>query len=74
LATPLTIAANTPYVVSVSTGGNGDFVLTAYGLATALTNGHLTAPAGGARYGAIGAFPGSGAPNDYFRDVVFIPQ
>jgi hypothetical protein len=74
LSTPLTIVANTPYVVSVSTGPNGNFAMTVDGFATALTNLHLTAPAGGARYGQPGLFPDFAASNNYFRDIVFVPQ
>ena len=74
LPTPLGIAANTPYVVSVNTGTNGFYGATYGAFATPLTNGHLTAPAGAnGLYGNPGTFPtASYQSTNYFRDLVFV--
>ena len=73
LATPLSIAANTEYVVSVTNGGT--YPATVGFFATPLVNGHLRAPAGGnGLYGAPGAFPMTPYQDaNYFRDLVFVP-
>lgn len=72
LATPLTIAANTEYLVSVNTGGTW-YVATTGGLATQIANGSLRSVVGSnGRFGAPGAFPmQSWESSNYFRDVVF---
>ena len=72
LATPLAIAANTTYVVSVNTG-NAYYVATNSGLATQITNQNLRSVVGtNGRYGTSGTFPtGSWQASNYFRDVVF---
>jgi Domain of unknown function (DUF4347)/Domain of unknown function (DUF4082) len=75
LATPLSIAANTTYVVSVNT--NSRYVQTPNGIATTITNGDLSAVADGSN-GVFnltpGAFPtNSWSNSSYFRDVVFTP-
>jgi hypothetical protein len=74
LATPLAIAANTTYVVSVNTGKTY-YVDTVSGLATQVTNGHLKSVVGSnGVYGAVGAMPTSSYQNsNYFRDVIFAP-
>ena len=74
LGTPVAIAANTDYVVSVTTGPNGNFALTPDAFANGLMQGHLQAPANAAVYGVPNAFPTSTAPHNYFRDLVFVPQ
>jgi Domain of unknown function (DUF4347)/Domain of unknown function (DUF4082) len=76
LATPLSIAANTTYVVSVNT--NSRYVQTPNGIATTITNGDLSAVADGSN-GVFnltpGAFPtNSWSNSSYFRDVVFTPS
>ena len=73
LSTPVTIPANTTYVVSVNT--NGYYADTPNGFATAITNGDLTAPVGAGVYNeTISAFPTQVYQNEnYFRDVVFAP-
>jgi hypothetical protein len=73
LATPLTIAANTKYVVSVN--ANQYYVATSNGLATTLTNGDISAVADGSN-GVFNttpsAFPTQSWNNsNYFRDIVF---
>jgi hypothetical protein len=74
LGTPVAIEANTDYVVSVTTGPNGNFAITLNAFANGFVQGHLQAPANGAVYSAPGAFPASTAPHNYFRDLVFVPQ
>jgi hypothetical protein len=73
LSTPVTIPANTTYVVSVNT--NGYYADTLNGFATAITNGDLTAPVGAGVYNeTISAFPTQVYQNEnYFRDIVFAP-
>ncbi len=73
LSTPVTIPANTTYVVSVNT--NGYYTDTPNGFATAITNGDLTAPVGAGVYNeTISAFPSQVYQNEnYFRDIVFAP-
>ena len=74
LTTPLAIAANTTYVVSVNTG-NTYYVGTDKGLASKITNQDLSSVVGSnGVYGTAGAFPtGSYQTTNYFRDVVFVP-
>ena len=74
LTTPLAIAANTTYVVSVNTG-NTYYVASASGLASKVTNLDLSSVVGNdGVYGTPGAFPtGSYANTNYFRDVTFLP-
>jgi hypothetical protein len=72
LPTPLTIQANTTYVVSVNV--NSYYVATNSGLASSVVNGNLSSVADGANgvYGAPGAFPNSSFQNtNYFRDILF---
>jgi hypothetical protein len=72
LTSPLTIASNTTYVVSVNTG-NQYYVATNYGLSSKITNGSLYSVVGtNGVYGSPGAFPtNSFESSNYFRDVVF---
>uniref|UniRef100_UPI00286B7EAC Calx-beta domain-containing protein n=1 Tax=Chamaesiphon sp. OTE_8_metabat_110 TaxID=2964696 RepID=UPI00286B7EAC len=75
LATPLTIAANTTYVVSVN--ANTHYVATVDGLRTTIANGDLSAVADGSN-GVFNpnpsAFPTQSFNNaNYFRDIVFTP-
>src|SRR6185436_9980078 len=74
LATPLSIAANTNYIVSVNTG-NSFYVSTNSGLATQIANGNLLSVVGNnGLYGSTGTFPTNSWQNsNYFRDVVFVP-
>jgi hypothetical protein len=73
LSSPLTIAANTQYVVSVNTG-NGYYVATNYGMASRIANGNLQSVVGNnGVYGAVGSMPANSYQNsNYFRDVVFV--
>jgi hypothetical protein len=73
LSTPLSIQANTTYVVSVNV--NSHYAITTGGLATSLTNGDITAVADGSN-GVFNTTPG-GFPtqswnnSNYYRDIVF---
>jgi hypothetical protein len=73
LATPLTIQANTTYVVSVN--ANQYYVSTSNGIATTLTNEDISAVADGSNgvYNLDpGQFPTQSFNNtNYFRDIVF---
>jgi len=76
LPQPLTVAANTVYVVSVN--ANTAFPHSLDALSTTLTSaaGDLRTVADGANglYGSPGALPtGSYRASNYFRDVVFVP-
>jgi hypothetical protein len=73
LATPLSILANTIYVVSVNTG-NSYYVATINGFASQISNGNLKSVVGSnGVYGPVGAMPFSSSwqNSNYFRDVVF---
>jgi hypothetical protein len=74
LTTPLSILANTQYVVSVNTGNNY-YVATSGGLASSVVNGDLSTVVGNnGVYGSPGQFPtNSYNHGNYFRDVVFAP-
>jgi hypothetical protein len=75
LSTPLSIAANTEYTVSVNTG-NKYYVDTVSGMASQITNGNLMSIVGNnGVYGPVGSRPTSSWSNsNYFRDVVFAPN
>ncbi|MDD1557135.1 hypothetical protein C7U65_16115 [Bradyrhizobium sp. WBAH23] len=74
LATPLTIAAGTTYVVSVNI--NSYYVSTTQGFASGISNGGLNAPVGAGVFDySAGVFPTNVYQNaNYFRDVVFAPS
>jgi Domain of unknown function (DUF4082) len=74
LTTPISIAANTIYTVSVNI--NATYVSTVGGLSSIIVNGPLSTIADGNNgvFGFIGTTPtGSSQGQNYFRDVVFIP-
>ena len=76
LPTPITITANTTYVVSVNTA-NSYYVVTTGGLASKVTNLSLSSVVGsnGVYSTTPGSFPtGSYQTSNYFRDVVFAPS
>ena len=75
LGTPLTVTANTEYLVSVNTGKNY-YVATNSGLAAEINNNNLHSEVGSnGRYGAVAQYPTSSYQNsNYFRDVVFVPS
>jgi hypothetical protein len=72
-SSPVAITANTTYVVSYHTDV-GNYAATNSGLASAVTNGPLTALAGGGvyAYGSANAFPSSSFnSSNYWVDVVY---
>jgi Domain of unknown function (DUF4347)/Domain of unknown function (DUF4082) len=76
LTTPINIAANTTYVVSVN--ANSYFAVSGNGIATTITNGDLSAVADGSN-GVYDLTPGvfpiaASTNNNYFRDIVFSPN
>jgi hypothetical protein len=76
LPSPLAIAANTVYVVSVNSGGNAYYAATTTGLATQVINQNLSTVLGNnGVYGPPGQFPtNSYSQSNYFRDIVFSPD
>jgi len=74
LANPVTIAANTTYVVSVNTAGTF-FVYTPGALLSQVANEDLSSVVGNnGLAGAPGTFPTTnGQGNNFFRDIVFVP-
>ena len=74
LPTPLAIAANTAYVVSVNTT-NTYYVVTVGGLATQIVNQDLSTVVGNnGVLAAPGTFPTSSFENsNYFRDMIYVP-
>lgn len=73
LSVPVTIAANTQYVVTVNTGNNY-FVSQVGGLASTISRGNLST-VGAGLFGTVGSLPsGSYQNSNYFRDVVFVPN
>jgi hypothetical protein len=75
LSAPLSIAANTTYVVSVNTGSLY-YVATNGGLSSQVSNLNLHSVVGNnGLYGSSGSFPtNTFAGTNYFRDVVFAPN
>jgi hypothetical protein len=72
LATPLVIAANTTYTVSVNTAG-GYYAATIGDFAATKSSANLRTPVSGGVYGAAGAMPMQAWQNsNYFRDVIFV--
>ena len=76
LPTPLTITANTDYIVAVSNSTDRNYAATAQGFAAPITNGNLHTYVGSGAYSTTpGAMPTTVWLNsNYFRDVVFVPQ
>lgn len=72
LVTPLSISANTEYVVSVNTA-NQYYVVTNNGLASQVSSANLRSVVGNnGVYGPVGSKPASSWQNsNYFRDVVY---
>jgi hypothetical protein len=73
LPTPLSVQANTTYVVSVNVASF--FPFTEFGLATSIVNGDISSVADNNNgvFGNAFAFPSSSYHNsNYFRDVVFV--
>jgi hypothetical protein len=76
LPTPLQIAANTDYIVSVTNSSDRYYAATNHGLDAPIVNGHLHTYAGSGVYTrTLGSMPTSTwANSNYFRDVVFVPE
>jgi hypothetical protein len=75
LSSPLTIAANTTYVVSFNTAAMF-YVATNGALASQIVNGNLRSVVGNnGVYGSAGTFPTNSYQNtNYFADIVFTPD
>ncbi len=71
LSSPLSVFAGS---VTVSVNSTGHFAIMANGLDAAFSNGPLSSPIQGGRYGPSGAHPASASSNDYYRDIVFEPS
>ena len=74
-STPVQVTAGTTYVAGYFTGA-GHYAVTSQGLASAVTNGPLTALAGGGvyAYGSSITFPANTYNNsNYWVDIVFTP-
>src|SRR5262249_37759452 len=74
LTAPISILANTEYMVTVNTGRTW-YSATDEGLSNQIINGSLTTVVGiNGRFGPVGAYPVNSWKNsNYFRDVVFVP-
>ncbi|HEY9852613.1 MAG TPA: N,N-dimethylformamidase beta subunit family domain-containing protein, partial [Leptolyngbyaceae cyanobacterium] len=73
LATPLTIAANQTYVVSVN--ANSYYASSTGGFANPITNGSISTGVGAGVYNeTVAVFPNASYQNEnYYRDIVFTP-
>jgi hypothetical protein len=74
LSSPISISANTTYIVSVNVATH--YAATNGGLSSSIVNGPLSTVADGANgvFGNPGSFPSeSWESSNYFRDVVFVP-
>jgi hypothetical protein len=72
LPTPVQVKAGIRFVISVTTDPNGNYVVTPEDLRRPLDRGNLRAD--GAVIGTLGEFPRSRRPDNFFRDVVFVPD
>ncbi len=71
-ATPVTITANTTYVVSFSTGGGYFGISTNYFSRSGIVNGALSAPVNAGVYGNMNQFPTTnGQGMNFWADVVY---
>jgi hypothetical protein len=66
------VKAGIRFVISVTTDPNGNYVVTPEDLRRPLDRGNLRAD--GAVIGTLGEFPRSRRPDNFFRDVVFVPD
>jgi hypothetical protein len=67
---PVTITPGSTYVVSYKTTV-GQYAVDINGLASSITSGPLTVPAGGATYRYGGGFPSASSNHNYWIDPVF---
>jgi len=72
LPKPVPVKARTQFVISVATDPSGHYVVTPADLRQPLKRGSLRAD--GAVIGPLGKFPRSRRPDNFFRDVVFVPD
>ena len=72
LLKPVIVKAGTPFLVSVTTDPSGRFVVKPDDLRQPLTRGSLRAET--AVFGSLGQFPRTRRPDNYLRDVVFVPD
>jgi Domain of unknown function (DUF4082) len=72
LPKPVPVKAGAQFVVSVTTDPSGHYVVTPDDLGRPLDRGSLRAD--GAVFGSLGKFPRTRRPDNFFRDVVFIPD
>ncbi len=74
-ATPVSITANTTYIVSFSTGGGYFGISTNYFSRSGVTNGALSVPIDGGVYGNANQFPSTnGEGMNFWADVVYTPN
>jgi hypothetical protein len=76
LPTPLQIAANTDYIVSVTNSSDLYYAAANHGFDASIVNGHLHTYVGSGVYTrTLGSMPTSTwANSNYFRDVIFVPE
>ena len=76
LPAPVDIAANTPYIVAISTSSNGSYAVQRHGFDTTIVNGHLHTYVGSGLWTEkLGTMPlGNWQNSNYFRDIVFVPK
>ncbi len=76
LPTPLSISANTDYIVAISNGPDRYYAEQVEGMASPIVSGHLHTYTGSGVYtGTLGTMPASTWQNTaYFRDIVFAAQ
>ena len=72
LPKPVAVKAGTQFVISVTTDPSGRYVVTPDDLVRPLDRGSLRAD--GAVFGSLGKFPRTRRPDNFFRDVVFVPD
>jgi hypothetical protein len=72
LPKPVPVKAGIRFVISVTTDPNGYYVVTPDALRRPVERGNLRAD--GAVIGPLGEFPRSRRPDNFFRDVVFVPD
>jgi hypothetical protein len=76
LPTPLSIVANTDYIVDISTSSDHYYVATNHGFDSPIVNGNIHTYTGSGLFGmTLGTMPALTWENsNYFRDIVFVPR
>ena len=72
LPKPVPVKARAQFVISVTTDPSGHYAVTPDDLVRPLDRGSLRAD--GAVFGSLGKFPRTRRPDNFFRDVVFVPD